>query len=125
MRRSTSLDRRFSRAEWAVTAQRRNRGIWHVAERRGGLRQRQDRAAINDNTLPVNGDHPGGAVDAVERKAEGLALAQASASSQQDEQRVPLRHGVGKREDLGRGEQPHSGLADFRKPDVDAGVLRM
>jgi hypothetical protein len=76
-----------------------------------------------DDDLLINGDHSGLHVDAVERKAEGLALAKTCPSSQQDEQRVPLRHGVGKREDLGGGEQPHDGLADFRKPDVGAGCL--
>src|SRR5215510_7312088 len=68
-------------------------------------RQPESRATVNDDHLAVYGDHPGLGVDAVERKAEDLALAQSSASSQQDEQRVPLRHGVSKREDLSRGEQ--------------------
>ena len=95
----------------------------HVAQRRGGLRRCQDRAAVNDNDLLVDGDHSGGGVDAVQGETECLALAEPGTRTQQDEQRVPLRHGIGQREDLSRGEQPDDGLADFRQPDVDAGCL--
>jgi hypothetical protein len=44
------------------------------------VRRCQDRAAVNDDDLAVNGDHPGVGNDAVERKAEGLALAETSCS---------------------------------------------
>jgi hypothetical protein len=56
------------------------------------FRRCQDRAAVNNNDLPVNGDHPAVSVDAVECKAECLTLAETGGRAQQDERRVPLGH---------------------------------
>lgn len=48
----------------------------HVPHRRGGFRRREHGAAVHDDHLLADGDHPGRGVHLARGQAEGLALAE-------------------------------------------------